>query len=222
MNTANKSDAYFDYKAWTYVLSLIALFTPLTLFAQPPSGAPMGQQMMNQQNMREYMEEYGYGRNRGYPGWMNGRMGGGYGPMMGGGMMGGGYGPMMGGMMGGGFGPMMGGMMGGFYDLDLSKEQRQKARAILHSMRQKNIALMTKMMDSRDKLADLYDTAKPDPVKIGKVYDEIFKLKREMIQHHLEVHNKIYDLLTKDQRKEMDENRPYGFGHMGGGMMMHK
>ena len=151
---------------------------------------------------------YGYGRGRGYGGWMGGMMGG-YGPMMGGG-----YGPMMGDMMGGGFGPMV----GDFYGMDLSKDQRAKIRSLHHAVRKQNMELMTEMMDSRDKLAELYDTAKPDPDKIGKVYDEIFKIRREMIQQHLKVRNKIYDLLTEDQRKEIDSERPFGYGHMGGMM----
>ena len=200
---------------WKVSLLLLPLLLPVAAHAEPPpSGPMMGQHMMNNENMRQYMQEsgYGYGRGRGYGGWMGGMMGG-YGPMMGGG-----YGPMMGDMMGGGFGPMMGGMMGGFYGLDLSKDQRAKIRSLHHAVRKQNMELMSKLMDSRDKLAELYDTAKPDPDKIGKVYDEIFKIRREMIQQHLKVRNKIYDLLTEDQRKEIDSERPFGYGHMGGMM----
>jgi len=163
----------------------------------------MGGPMMNDENMREYMAESGYGY--GYGGMMRGY----------GGMMGGGYGPMMGGMMGGGFGPMMGGMMGELYGLNLSKEQREKIRSLRHSMRKENFSLMSRMMDSWDKMAELYDTAKPDPDKIGKAFDEISKIRREMLVQHLKMRNRIYDLLTEEQRKEL-ESSSFGFGPMRG------
>ena len=207
---------------WKVSLLLLPLLLPVAAHAEPPPSGPPDAARTRARfpaGCRAVTRPAG-SRGRGYGGWMGGMMGG-YGPMMGGGygpMMGGGYGPMMGGMMGGGFGPMMGGMMGGFYGLDLSKDQRAKIRSLHHAVRKQNMELMSKLMDSRDKLAELYDTAKPDPDKIGKVYDEIFKIRREMIQQHLKVRNKIYDLLTEDQRKEIDSERPFGYGHMGGMM----
>jgi Spy/CpxP family protein refolding chaperone len=182
-------------------LGLISLFLlfQAAAFAQPPH--MMGQGMMDDESREKLMEQRGYGY--------------GYGPMMGGygSMMGGGYGSMM----GGGYGPMMGGMMMGLYGLDLSKVQREKIRDIQFRMRKHNLELMAKMMDSSDKLAELYDSDKLDAGKIGKVYDEVFKIKREMIQQYIRARNEIYEELNKEQRKQF---RSYGsYGHMGMGMM---
>lgn len=166
--------------------------------------------MMDEETREKMMEERDYPRGPGY-GWMGNMMGGGYGHMMGG------YGHMMGGgpgmMMGGGYGPMMGAL----YQLDLTKEQRQKIRDIQRSMRKKNIGLMEKMMDRSASLEDLYDSEKLDPDKIGKAYDEFFKVKREMILRHVEARNKMYEVLNKEQREKF---KSFGsFGHMGGMMM---
>lgn len=205
------------HRGISLLLSSLMLL-PVSAFTAPPAGM-MGQHMENSGAMRQMMDEggygygYGYGRGYGYPGWM-GRMGPMMGPM-------GEMNPMMMGSMGG----MMGGMgpiMGGLWGLDLSKDQREKIRNIQHSMRQENFELMSKMMDSADKLAELYDADKPDPDKIGKAYDEIYKIKREMIQQHIRMRNKIYDLLTEDQRKSFKSHLPYGRMGMGMGMgMMH-
>lgn len=180
------------------VLLVIVMLFPFSSFAQPPGY--MGGHMMDEETREKMMEERGYPYGPGY-GWM----GGGYGHMMGGG-----YGHMM----GGGYGPMMGAL----YQLELTKEQRVKIRDIQRNMRKNNIGLMEEMMDRSAKLEDLYDSEKLDPDKIGKAYDEYFKVKRQMILRHVEVRNKIYKVLNKEQREKF---KSYGsFGHMGG-MMMH-
>lgn len=126
----------------------------------------------------------------------------------------GGYGHMMG-PMGGMMGPM-GYMMGNLAGLDLSDEQRDKIRDIHRNIRKKHFGLMEKMMDTSDKLYELYDVDKPNAEKIGKVYDEIYKIKRQMIQEHIIIRNKIFDLLTKEQREKFKANDPFAhrFGMM--------
>lgn len=194
-----------------FVLLFIVMIFPLTAFSHPTG--TMGRQMMDEETREKMMEEGGYRYGPGY-GRMGNMMGSGYGPMMGGGpgwmgnMMGGGYGPAMGGMMG---------MMGGFYQLDLSKDQRDNIRDIQFSMHKENFGLMDKMMDRSSKLAKLYDSEKLNLGKIGRAYDEFFKVKREMIMRHVEARNEMYRVLNKEQRKQF---RSYGSsGHMG--MMMH-
>lgn len=146
---------------------------------------------MDDDAMEHMMEQrgygrYGYGGGRGYMGQM--------GPMMG----------PMGHMMG-----PMGHMMGNLAGLDLSDKQRDQIRDIQRSMRKEHFDLMEKMMDTSDKLYSLYDADKPDPEKVGKVYDEIYKIKRQMIQEHIIIRNKIYDLLTKEQREKFRRNEPF-------------
>lgn len=154
---------------------------------------------MDDDSMERMMDQrgyggYGYGRGGDHMGQM--------GPM----------GHMMGPMM---MGPM-GSMMGNLAGLDLNDKQKDQVRDIQRKMRKEHFDLMEKMMDTSDKLYNLYDTDKPDPEKIGKVYDEIYKIKRQMIQEHIVIRNKIFDLLNKEQREKFKNNEPFGrhFGMM--------
>jgi len=165
---------------------------------------------MDDQSAQEMMDGrgYGYGYGMGYGGGY-GFHGRGQGYMMG--PMGGMMGPM-GGMMG-----PMGGMLGNLYGLNLDDKQRDKIRNIIHSMRKQHFDLMERMMETSDKLYSLYDVDKPDADKIGKVYDDLFKIQRQMIQEHIQIKNKIYDLLNKEQREKYKNNDPYAHRY---GMMM--
>ena len=194
MNINALRKAFMEKYPFAIVLLFFIMLFPVSAFAHPPGY--MGGSMMDEEDREKMMEERGYPYGPGY-GWMGNMMGGGYGSMMGGG-----YGPMM----------------GAFYGLDLSKEQRDKIRDIQRSMRKKNLGLMEKMMDRTDKLQELYDSEKLDPEKIGKAYDEYFKVKREMILQHVEARNKMYEVLNKEQREKFKSSDIHG--HMGG-MMMH-
>ena len=106
-------------------------------------------------------------------------------------------------------GNMMGPMMGILYSLELDDKQKDKIRGIQKNMRKQHWGLMEKMADTTDKLYDLYNVDKPDPEKIGKVYDEIYKIKRQMIQEHIDIRNKIYDILSSEQREKFKANDPF-------------
>lgn len=195
-------------KMLSIILMLLVMSTGV--LAQPPHmmGGPMDEEM------RERMQEQGYGSGPGYGGGPGYGWGAGYGrgydygrgygygpmgPMMGGPMMGG---PMMGGHM------MGSGPMAYLYQLDLSKDQRTKVRALHRDVRKAHLALMEEMMDKSDKLLDLYAEDTPDVEKIGKVYDEIFVIRRKMIQQHIQLRNDTYKLLTKEQREKAREFEP--------------
>jgi Spy/CpxP family protein refolding chaperone len=174
-------------------LLVVLCAVPHLSAAQP--GSMM--QQMDQDTMERMMGERGYGFGYGY-GY------GGRGPM-------GSMSPMMGQMMG-----PMGHMMGNLHGLNLTDKQRDQIRDIQRNMRKQHWDLMEKMMETSDKLEDLYDVEKPDAEKIGKVYDEIYKIKRQMIQQHIEIRNKIYDILTKEQQEKFKANDPFAhrFGMM--------
>jgi Spy/CpxP family protein refolding chaperone len=134
-------------------------------------------------------------------------------PMMGmgrGGMMMG-----MGGCMGmmGGRGPAM---------MDLSDKQRDQIRDLQRNRRKSNWDLMEKMMDQRDRIADLYSAETLDAKQIGKAYGELFATKRQMIESCIETENRIRGILTDEQRKDYRRmHRGMGPGMMGGMGMMH-
>jgi Spy/CpxP family protein refolding chaperone len=142
-------------------------------------------------------------------------------PMMGGGisMMGGNMGPGSCGMMGGGMG-MMG--HGSFSALDLTKDQQAKINKIQDDMRKQHWAIMGKMMDEQSKLRDLYAEEKLDAKKIVSVSDVVYALRKQMIESQIEATNRMREVLTKEQRDQLNK-RPgsgmQGSGHKHGSMM---
>lgn len=161
-----------------------------------PNGMPGG--MMGQ----GYMGQHGMGQgNMPY-----GRMGSGY--MRQGGR---GYGGM--GMMGSGMGMMQA--------LDLDKTQRSKIRALMRAQRATMCKTMTELMDVRDDLATEYDKAQPNAKAISKTYEKMQAMQRTMIERMVETHNKMRELLNKEQKEKFDQMFQGGMGMMNmmGGMM---
>jgi Spy/CpxP family protein refolding chaperone len=163
-------------------------------------GGGMGPGMMGGYGMGPgMMGGYGMG-----PGMMGGYgmgpgMMGGYG--MGPGMMGGGdMGP---GMMGGG--GMMGGMgmMGPIWALDLNDNQRRAVENIMNEQHTQHWSMMTSQFGNYGKLRELYGAEMLDAAAIGKVYDEIFRNQRAMIESGIKTRNRIYDQLTKEQKEQL-------------------
>lgn len=117
------------------------------------------------------------------------------------------------GMMGG----EMGGMMGGHGDgmmmkssrhhlvmsLDLNDGQRAKIGKLSDELRRGNWATKGLIMDESAKLRELYQADKRDPAVIGKQYQKIFDLQRQMIEATIAAQNRIEELLTPDQRAEL-------------------
>ncbi len=138
----------------------------------------------------------GYGRMG--PGYMHGGRGYGYGHGMG--------------MMGGGMGY---GMM---QALNLDKDQRSKIRALMREQRTANCAVMNGMMDVRDELAAEYDKDKPNAKTVGKLYEKMQGMQRQMIERMVETRNKMRGLLNKEQKENFDNMFHGGMGMMGPGM----
>jgi len=156
-------------------------------------------------------------------------MGGGYGPgMMGGGygpgMMGGGYGP---GMMGGGYGMgMMGGygpgmMMGGGYGrgfaaaLDLSDSQQQKIADIRRKLFDKQWEQMRQMHDQMPAVWHTSPGEKVDVDQVMKTTTGMMAIGQQMMRERLEAHNQVLDVLTEQQRKQLQDFYRGGWGPQG-------
>lgn len=108
--------------------------------------------------------------------------------------------PMMGDM--GDHGAMMGGGFGAIWSLNLNDQQRKQLRDINRDLRKKHGDIRDQIEDASDQLWDLYAQDKRDVAAIGKVYDKIFGLRRQMIEQSLEAQNKAGEVLTKEQRDE--------------------
>lgn len=148
----------------------------------------------------------GYGMGHGMMG--PGMMGMGPGMGMGSGMMG--MGP---GMMGYGMGPgMMGhGMMGGYGPgnmPNLDESQQRKIIQIQDELRKKHWDLMGKMNDEQAKLNQLYYSGQRDPAAVGKQYQRIQDLRRQMMESSVEAQNRTEAVLTPEQKEQL---RGYGW-----------
>ncbi|MEW5973825.1 MAG: Spy/CpxP family protein refolding chaperone [Pseudomonadota bacterium] len=129
-----------------------------------------------------------------------------------------------------GSGPMMGGqdMMRGYglgaaAGIELSDEQRAKMREIQREQFKQETGLREKLYDEYGKLEEIYDADKPDPKAVRDAYDRIYALRKQMIEARVQSHNRMYDLLTDEQRKLWKSQRRQvggmGRGMMGPGMM---
>jgi Spy/CpxP family protein refolding chaperone len=93
------------------------------------------------------------------------------------------------------------------WNLGLSERQAKKVREIQRELRAKHWALEDKIEDTSDQLFKLYSGAR-DPKKIGKVYSEIFDLRRQMIELGIEAGNRVEGILNPEQRKAMHKYMP--------------
>ncbi|MBZ9567093.1 periplasmic heavy metal sensor [Modicisalibacter tunisiensis] len=174
-------------------------------------GAGMGPGMMG-----GYGAGMGPGMMGGYGAGMGPGMMGGYGAGMGPGMMGG-YGAGMGPGMMGGYGPGMGpGMMdddddeaGGWYGRGMRGNpswqrgpQGEKLRQLQRDFFKEQQPLMEKMMEQRLRLRELSLDDKADPEQAGKVYAEIFRLRRQMQENARQMHEQLYQMMEQNQQDQ--------------------
>lgn len=199
--------------------------------------AQMGSGMMPRERaamMPQAEQTAGTGAMWGYgPGAMHGGMWGfgpgmmhggswGFGPgMMHGGSWGSGPGMMHGGpgagmmhygagMMGPQAGMMMGqgmGMMGPLMLPDLSPEQRAEMRTLMRGTRRAHMEKMLEIMDARDEMADAMAADQPDPQAVRELHERMATLHGDVLQSHIEARNRLFELLTDDQRERLRELR---------------
>lgn len=100
--------------------------------------------------------------------------------------------------------------------LALSKEQQSKINKLADEFKHNNWATQGMFNDETAKLRDLYEADKRDPAAIGKEYQKIFDLKRQMIEAYLDTQNHIEEILTPEQLAKMKEARKqmrHMYGH---------
>ena len=128
-----------------------------------------------------------------------------------------------------GVNPMgMGGMPRMLMTLNLSDEQQQKINNIQDKLQKDHWQTMGKIMDAQVKLREAWSADKPDPKKVGAAFENISKLQREALEARVVALNKMYDVLSDEQREQLKSWQPgstmpmgWGAGHRGGRMMMH-
>ena len=91
--------------------------------------------------------------------------------------------------------------------LALGKEQQAKINQLADELKHNNWATQGLINDESAKLRDLYEADKRDPAAIGKEYQKVFDLKRQMIETYLDTQNRIEEVFTPEQRAKIKEAR---------------
>ncbi|XKH59108.1 Spy/CpxP family protein refolding chaperone [Halomonas sediminis] len=131
------------------------------------------------------------------PGMMMGDQGG-----MGPGMMMGDQGGMGPGMMMGDQGGMGPGMMGNMAEI-LDEEQLSSLREMRQAHRSAQFERMGEMMNLRDDMMSLMRAERPDPEEVKALHGQMATLRGEMMADKVRMHNQMQDLLTDEQREQM-------------------
>jgi Spy/CpxP family protein refolding chaperone len=199
---ASDSDRYYESMQERYRL-MQEQMNKIRQTQDPAERQKLMQEYWQTQQGAGMMGGHGYGMG---PGMMGGGYG--YGGGMGPGMMGGyGMGPGMGGGYGyGGMGPGMMGYGFGPPFADLSAEQQGRIAKIQDETRKKQWQWMGMMMDEQAKLRDMYNMPKRDSAAIGKAYEKMGELQRQMFESSLDAHKRMEAVLTKEQRENMRRN----------------
>ncbi|PAU75011.1 Spy/CpxP family protein refolding chaperone [Halomonas salipaludis] len=178
------------------------------------SGIALAQSMpTNQPNQGSGMTGGSGGQGGMGPGMMSGMMGGGQGgmgPGMMSGMMGGGQGGMMKGMMGGGMMPcpMTDGAGIGMMQEMLEPEQRDEMRALMQEHRPAQFERMGRLMNLRDDLMAEMRGERPDPEEVQALHGRMAELHGEMMAERVRLENTMNDLLTDEQRQQLQQATP--------------
>ncbi len=86
--------------------------------------------------------------------------------------------------------------------LNLNEDQQKKIGAIQEELRKKHWGTMGKVNDEYAKLRELYGVEKRDPEAIGKQWQKIYDLRRQMMMESVKAQNRMEEQLTKEQKKQ--------------------
>lgn len=112
-------------------------------------------------------------------------------------------------------GPMMGhamprqgmGAPRPFAGVQFTEEQRKQIQAMMESERKTHEQRVEKMLGLQKQLRELYMAEKWDAQAITRLYENIHAEQRKTIAAMAEARNKVYDLLTKEQREQMKQRQ---------------
>lgn len=96
---------------------------------------------------------------------------------------------------------------------DFTDDQQKSINGIHDAMRKSHWELMGSAMDEQANLRDAMAVERPDPKIVGEIYGRLFDLKRRMIESRLETHNAVLDILSEEQREQMQSNMMMSGGH---------
>ncbi len=91
--------------------------------------------------------------------------------------------------------------------LGLSEEQRKQLEEIGSEARARNVKVMSDIGNQYEELRKLFAETTPDAKKIGGVYQTIFDLQRQAIEHTIEVYNRQVAVLNDEQQQKWNAMR---------------
>ena len=97
-------------------------------------------------------------------------------------------------------------------DLDLTAEQQGQIRTLLDAEWTKNAPLRQKMLDSREQLHRIAEKTPFDEAVVRKLASEQEKTHVDLIVSRTRTMNKVYALLTPEQREKAEKTGFYGKG----------
>jgi hypothetical protein len=104
-----------------------------------------------------------------------------------------------------------------YYDLNLTREQIEKMNRLEFELEKELSPLFLKLRSAYIELDEFEAQRSPDPIKIEKIWDKIYKLEDEIREKEISHEENIRGLLTKDQRVLFDSYYGYDRGYFGRG-----
>jgi Spy/CpxP family protein refolding chaperone len=89
-----------------------------------------------------------------------------------------------------------------FGGLNLNEQQRKEVSKVLDEQQKRQYELMGKSMELRSKLRNLYAQETWDSSAITGVYDQLAKIQSDMVKSRIAARNRIYNVLTPEQRQQ--------------------
>lgn len=95
-----------------------------------------------------------------------------------------------------------------FAGVQFTPEQQQRINAMMEQERVAHQERLGRMHRSQQKLQQLYQAEIWDPRAITSAYDEIFAEQRKTVEAMAKARNRVYELMTPEQRQQMRQFQP--------------
>jgi len=114
-------------------------------------------------------------------------------------------------------------------ELGLSDAQKSQIHQVMLDTRKKNIDVEARLKLAGIELHELMNAEAPDQARINVKISEVSKLRETLMRNGIETKLAVQKILTPEQRKKMQDSRPFMFGRgrhgarpFGGPGMMHR
>jgi Spy/CpxP family protein refolding chaperone len=94
-----------------------------------------------------------------------------------------------------------------FAGVEFTEQQNQKIRAMMERERKAHQQRVEKMQAVQEQLQQLYMAERWDAAAITKLYEQMHAEQRKTIAAMVEARNKVYALMSKDQREQMKQHQ---------------